>query len=200
MRIKELLTIAKTKFLGLYEVSYENKHGEDRTWIVASRKSEEQLSQILKKESPMRSDAVVLVPFHLEQKKLVLIKQYRVPVNDYVIELPAGLLEAGEASLTCAQRELKEETGLEVKDVIHHQSHYGVYASAGMTDESLDLIYVTCEGETSKAFLEDDEDIETLLLDIEEVKGLLEKPLKMDVKALMVCQQFILLGEKLWTK
>lgn len=200
MRIKQVMTIAKSKFLGLYEVGYENKNGEDRTWIVASRKPEDQLSQILRKEMPMRSDAVVLVPYHTEAKKLVLIKQYRVPVNDYVVELPAGLLEVGESSLTCAERELKEETGLDLKEVIHHQSHYGVYASAGMTDESLDLIYITCEGAVSKAFLEDDEDIETLLLGVEEVKSLLEKPLKMDVKALMVCQQFVLFGEKLWTK
>lgn len=200
MKIKQLSAIAKTKFLGLFEVTYLNKYNKEKKWIVASRKSEAQLEGILKKEIPVRSDAVVLVPYHEATQKLVLIKQYRVPVNDYVYELPAGLLEAGEESLTCAERELKEETGLTLKKVIDSQTRFGAYASAGMTDESLDIIYCTCEGETSSAFQEEDEDIETILLGVDEVRALLSRPLKMDIKALMVCQQFILVGEKLWIK
>lgn len=200
MKIKHLSAIAKTKFLGLFEVTYYNKYNHEKKWIVASRKSEAQLERILKKEIPVRSDAVVLVPYHETLKKLVLIKQYRVPVNDYVYELPAGLLEADEESLLCAERELREETGLTLKAVINTQTRYGAYASAGMTDESLDIIYCTCEGEVSNAYQEEDEDIETILLDVEEVRELLNKPLKMDIKALMVCQQFVLVGEKLWIK
>jgi ADP-ribose pyrophosphatase len=41
----------------------------------------------------------------------VLQKQFRPPVGKVCIEIPAGLLDAGESAATCAVRELKEETG-----------------------------------------------------------------------------------------
>jgi len=43
--------------------------------------------------------------------KLLLIANYRIPVNKYVLEFPAGLLDEGEDIEVCGLRELKEETG-----------------------------------------------------------------------------------------
>jgi ADP-ribose pyrophosphatase len=50
--------------------------------------------------------------------KLVLIKQFRYPLQEVLIEAPAGKLEVGEGPLTCATRELTEETGYSAKRVI----------------------------------------------------------------------------------
>ena len=47
----------------------------------------------------------------LADGSIVLERQYRHPVREVVIEIPAGKLDAGEAPLLCAQRELLEETG-----------------------------------------------------------------------------------------
>jgi ADP-ribose pyrophosphatase len=52
----------------------------------------------------------VAIPF-FENNDLLLIRQYRHPFGQTVIELPAGKLEKGEDPLMCAQRELREETG-----------------------------------------------------------------------------------------
>lgn len=46
-----------------------------------------------------------------EGPKLLLQKQYRPPIDMVVIEVPAGLIDAGETPEQCAIRELKEETG-----------------------------------------------------------------------------------------
>ncbi len=46
-----------------------------------------------------------------ENGEILLVKQFRHPINGEVIELPAGKLDAGEDPLHCAQRELQEETG-----------------------------------------------------------------------------------------
>jgi ADP-ribose pyrophosphatase len=47
----------------------------------------------------------------IDNNSLVLVKQYRHPLKDFVYELPAGKLNLGEDPLDCAKRELKEETG-----------------------------------------------------------------------------------------
>ena len=52
-----------------------------------------------------------MIVAQLSDGRVVLERQYRYPVQAVMIEFPAGKLDAGEASLACAQRELQEETG-----------------------------------------------------------------------------------------
>ena len=54
--------------------------------------------------------AVAVVPM-LNQKDVVLIKQYRHSIREFIWEIPAGTLDAQESPLACAERELIEETG-----------------------------------------------------------------------------------------
>ena len=54
--------------------------------------------------------AAAIVPAY-KNDRVILIKQYRHAVGDYIWEIPAGALDADETPLECAQRELSEETG-----------------------------------------------------------------------------------------
>lgn len=54
--------------------------------------------------------AVVLVPL-LDDETVLLLSQFRPALGRTILELPAGTREWGEEWLTCAQRELREETG-----------------------------------------------------------------------------------------
>lgn len=54
--------------------------------------------------------AVAVVPL-LDDGRIVLERQYRHPIGEVMIEIPAGKLDAGETPLACARRELLEETG-----------------------------------------------------------------------------------------
>jgi ADP-ribose pyrophosphatase len=68
---------------------------------------------------------------------VLLVRQFRPPVRDTLVEIPAGLLDVdGEDPLTCAIRELHEETGF-----VHRAIEFlgGYYASAGITDEYVHL-------------------------------------------------------------
>jgi ADP-ribose pyrophosphatase len=53
--------------------------------------------------------SVVVVPLHGED--VLMVQQYRLALDEAILELPAGTRERGEDPLECAQRELREETG-----------------------------------------------------------------------------------------
>ena len=199
--IKNIITLAQSHYLNLYDVAYTNKNNRLKNWTVASRRGKEAFEQrLMKKTQVAPSDAVIIAPYHVDAKKMVLIKQFRVPINGYVYELPAGLLESQEHMLECVARELKEETGLDLLDIHPENTFLNVYASAGMTDETMDIVYCTCRGEVSTDYLEEDEDIEVVMLDIDEAKTLLLSRPAIDVKALLALKHYVLGGEAIFKK
>jgi ADP-ribose pyrophosphatase len=99
--------------------------------------------------------AAAMVPL-LDDGKVVLIRQYRHAVGEFLWEIPAGTLERGEEAIECARRELVEETGYEA-------SSFGKLAeilpAPGYTDEHIHIFLAT--GLRSvKQKLEDDEVLE----------------------------------------
>lgn len=197
-KVTKLNTLAETRYLSLYEAEYENKVGNLRTWTIASRKDNETIQKQFFENIEDKTDGVIIAAYHKEEKKLVIIKQFRIPLNDYVYELTAGLIDPGDDAKSTIGRELKEETGLRVVDIIENRGIDKVYVSAGMTDESLAFVYCTCEGELSNEYLEDDECIEAVLVSQEEAKELIQSRDKIDIKCFLVLQSFALLGEKLF--
>lgn len=75
--------------------------------------------QLTQREYLVHPGAVMVVPL-LEgadgRPRVVLERQYRYPVGQVLIEFPAGKLDPGEPVLTCAQRELREETGYSARE------------------------------------------------------------------------------------
>jgi len=197
-KITKVNPLVETKFMGLYDIEYKNKQNTDRNWTVASRKNKAQLEQIYLQNKEDKIDAVVIAALHKEENKLVVIKQFRVPINNYIYELPAGLVDSDEDIKTTVARELKEETGLELIDINNINSIDKVYLSPGMTDESVAFVYCTCSGKISKEYLEADEDIEAILVSQEEAKELLKGNTKIDIKVYLTLQMFVNLGDKLF--
>lgn len=197
-KIKKLETLATTRFLSLYNANYINKNGNEKTWTIATRKTKEALEDQFFNSKQDKVDAVVILAFHEEEKKLVVIRQFRVPLNNYVYELPAGLIDNNDDIESTVKRELKEETGLEIKKIIKNKIGNKLYLSPGMTDESVSLVYCTCTGKISNENLEEDEDIETMLLSKEDAEKILASNDRLDIKLFMALQSFIILGEKIF--
>jgi len=197
-KVTKLKSLVQTQYLSLYEAEYENKVGNMRTWTVASRKDNATLQKQFFEDKEDATDGVIIAAYHKDEKKLVIIKQFRIPLNDYVYELTAGLIDPGEDAKSTIGRELMEETGLKIVDVIKNRGTDKAYVSAGMTDESLALVYCTCEGEISDEHLEDDECIEAMLVSQEEAKELIQSNDKFDIKCFLILQSFALIGEKLF--
>ncbi|GAB4087470.1 MAG TPA: NUDIX hydrolase [Burkholderiaceae bacterium] len=66
------------------------------------------------REYVIHPGAVMVVPL-LDDGRVLLERQFRYPMGEAMIEFPAGKLDAGEGSLSCAKRELQEETGFQAQ-------------------------------------------------------------------------------------
>src|SRR5665647_1488313 len=71
-----------------------------------------------------------------ENRNIIMVRQYRKPVEEVLLEIPAGTLEANEDPLLCAQRELQEETGFTAE---HWQKILAYYSAPGFCNERLHL-------------------------------------------------------------
>ncbi|MBB4844942.1 ADP-ribose pyrophosphatase [Paucibacter oligotrophus] len=81
--------------------------------------------------------AVMIVPL-LDDGRLLLERQFRYPMGRVMLEFPAGKLDAGEAALHCAQRELLEETGYQARE----WAHAGVLHNAiAYSDEGIEIFF-----------------------------------------------------------
>ena len=198
MKITKVDVLAKTNFVSLYNIGYKNKVGNDKSWVVASRKSKEELENLYLENKKDEVDAVVLIAYHKTYEKLVIIKQFRVPINNYIYELPAGLVDNNESIEVCTKRELKEETGLDLVEINYEKSKMMMYPSPGMSNESIAFIYLTCDGEVSDKYLEEDEDIETVLVSRKRAREIINSNENIDAKTYLVLELFAQIGEKLF--
>ncbi len=88
--------------------------------------------------------ASAIVPFLSDpgatDPEILLIRQYRYAAGGYLYEVPAGCMEAGEAPIDCARRELREETGCEAE---HLAPMTSIFTTPGFTDEVIHLFMAT---------------------------------------------------------
>lgn len=98
-----------------------------------------------------KHDAVGVVAL-TPDRDVLLVRQFRPPVRDSLLEIPAGLLDVdGEDALTCAGRELFEETGFRHVSIGFMG---GCYLSPGFTDEYIHL-FVAETGEAPEGYPEE---------------------------------------------
>ena len=134
-RISAIKKLSDNRYLNLYELDATFRDGNRAPYYVASRRKN--VDTIKAATHDNRADGVILYGVYGENKdKVVLIRQYRYPVDGYVYEFPAGLVEPDEDMLEAGIREMFEETGLAFTPV---QTARPFYTSVGMTDGCLSL-------------------------------------------------------------
>jgi len=113
--------------------------------------------------------------------KVIFVKQYRYAVGEFLMEIPAGIVEEGESSEAAAKRELMEETGYRPGKLVEVCR---VYPSPGFSNEVITL-YVATELAEGSMEPDDDENIEVVLLTKPEIIKMVEEGKIKDGKTLL---------------
>ena len=112
----------------------------------------------------VRHPGGVVIMAEIEDDRIAFVRQHRYPLDQRLLELPAGKLEPEEQPEISAARELEEEIGFR-PDFLEHV--FSFYPTPGFCDEILHLYYTNRLQETS-ANPEEDEDIEVEFYSLEE--------------------------------
>ena len=173
-RINGIKKLTDNRYLNLYELDATFRDGSAAPYYVASRrKNVDNLKAVTHDNHP---DGVILYGVYGENRdKVVLIRQYRYPVNGYVYEFPAGLVEPGEDMFQAGIREMNEETGLNFTPVDGSACSRPFFTTVGMTDESCGTVYGYCSGIPNTQNQEGTEDIQVILADRAECRRILKE-------------------------
>ena len=104
-----------------------------------------------------------------DKKRILLVRQYRLPAEKYLWELPAGKVDPGETPLQAARRELAEETGYKARKWTKLASYF---ASPGFVQERM-TIYLATGLTAGRATPMDDEQIEARWFTRKELSALI---------------------------
>ena len=128
-----------------------------------------------------------------KDKELVLVRQFRKPANQILLEIPAGVPKKGESPEDCARRELEEETGFHAKKV---RKIWEGYASPGYSDEIIHFVLAE-DIDLMKQKTDEDEFIEVDLVDVFACMDMLKNGKIRDNKTMIgiMIADMVILGE-----
>lgn len=142
--ITEKETVWEGAYLRGIRIAYLDSKGAQRHWEAVER---------------VNCNGVVAVVPVTERREIVLIRQFRPAVNNYVIEFPAGLNDKGEELKDAASRELLEETGYKAKEMIFLDAGP---LSSGLSSEIMTVFLARGLEYTGAGQSDETEDIEVL--------------------------------------
>ena len=145
----------------------------------------------LPKPATFTPDAVCIVA-RTPRDTLVMEREFRYPLNSWCVAFPAGLVDPGEDILTCADRELQEETGYAVipGTPVRVLPQAG-YSSTGLTDETVQIVFVQAE-KAGEAHTEGSELIEVFELPVADIPDFVaSNPLPIGTRAQLILDSFM---------
>lgn len=105
-----------------------------------------------------------------EENEVIMVRQYRHPVKETLLEIPGGFIDEGETPEEAMRRELKEETGYEFSSVINVGR---IAANPGVLDNFTYLFLAKGGIKTGEQNLDQNEELHVEKISITELKNLL---------------------------
>ncbi len=174
-RINNIKQVTENRFLNFYDMDVEADNGKPFKYYMASR--EKSAKNLKCNSGRLNANGVIIYSVYGEKRdKVVLIRQYRYPIGDYVYEFPAGLVEPGEDFRDAGVRELYEETGLTLTPITEPAGYSRpFFNSCGMSDEANATLFGYASGELTTAHLEETESLQIVLADKAEARRILKE-------------------------
>jgi ADP-ribose pyrophosphatase len=148
-------------------------------WVTEDHAVEPKGFEIKRSIIQHMGSAVMLVMD--EKKRVLLVKQYRLPARQYLWELPAGRLDEGETPLKAAKRELAEETGYSARKWSKLLSYY---PSPGFLAERM-TIFLATELQAGESKPMEDERIETGWFPVKDIDAMIRENKIIDGKTIV---------------
>lgn len=123
----------------------------------------------------------VVILAEKEGQTIILVRQFRKAVEEFLLELPAGTIEPSEKRIDCARRELEEETGYLAES---WQEIFDFYSAPGFCSERLTFYYAHDLIKT-KSNTDQDEFIEIVEVNREDISIMIKKRQIRDAKSLV---------------
>ena len=167
MKYQGIRKILEGKFITRYDVDYVTAEGHSKTYEIISRNKD---IQTLEQLQNRQANAVVMVLTDESGERILINREYRMAMAQWIYNFPAGLIDPGETPEESARRELWEETGLtltRIDDVLDNS-----YSAVGFANERNVCVFGTAQGEFRKS-TSDAEEIIPGWYTKEEIKKLL---------------------------
>jgi ADP-ribose pyrophosphatase len=114
MKFKGIEKKEEGKFITRYDVEYETADSKEKIYEIISRNNSLDTLEALNGTNP---DSVVIIATDKDGERLLINREFRMAVGNWVYNFPAGLIDEGENPYESAKRELWEETGLELYEI-----------------------------------------------------------------------------------
>ena len=167
MKYQGIRKIHEGRFITRYDVDYITAEGNPKTYEMISRNGNIQTLDDLQNKTP---NAVVMILTDESGERILVNREYRMAMAQWIYNFPAGLIDPGESPEESATRELWEETGLRlvrIDDILDNS-----YSAIGFSNERNVCVFGVAEGEFRKS-TSDAEEITPGWYTKEEIKQLL---------------------------
>ena len=146
MQFQEIRKILEGRFITRYDVDYISAEGNLKTYEIISRNRN---IRTLEELQNRKADSVVMILTDEPGERILVSREYRMAMGQWIYNFPAGLIDPGETPEESAKRELWEETGLElvrIDDILDNS-----YSAVGFSNERNICVFGAATGEFRKS-------------------------------------------------
>ena len=146
MKYQGIRKIHEGRFITRYDVDYVTAEGQPKTYEIISRNRSIRTLDDLQNR---KADSVVMILTDESGERILVSREYRMAMAQWIYNFPAGLIDPGETAEEAAKRELREETGLQlvqINDVLDNS-----YSAIGFSNERNICVFGVAAGAFGKS-------------------------------------------------